>query len=500
MKILVIQLARLGDIYSTWPSLRAMRRENPDCQIDVMVRPRFSKALDGLDGINSVIELPVTDIFSSLLSNDLNDMDSLSAGMDTTIEFVEEVKAVGYTQIINLSFSPMSSFLTKLFDDENVEIRGYSRQSDGFLSIPDDASAFFYAQAGVHQSNRFHVNDLFSEICGLELKLEDYNQVVKHSLPPMVDSLLSGDNYIVVHVGASTEEKTLSQLKMVNLLKRVQSSNEEKVVLIGSNDEVEFSMSVAEQLNGEKVINLVGKTSLLDLFPLIRNASLMVGADSAPIHISSLVATPVYNLSNESVRYWETGPKSAGSRIRVVKDFDLLGTDMMHEDINSILLDQVAPDDVVVVEGPVSPYQVVDADPGDEFRWNLIEAIYLGKDFPVPRDLDFVEAVRQLQELNGLSLQQFHAILKKEEHEENMNILGNVDDVVESLVSMVPDIEPIVKWYQTEKLRIGPGDKEYIVSAYTEIHTTLAKILSIYLGDEIDSAEEEMSNERELTK
>lgn len=500
MKILVIQLARLGDIYQSWPSLRALMRTNPGVEIDVLVRPRFSSALDGLDGINEKIEMPMTKIFSSILSNELNDAESMAQAMVDTSEFIDTLSANNYDQVINLSFSPMSSFLTKLLEADGVEVKGYSRQSDGFLSIPDDASAFFYAQTGVRSSNRFHVNDLFAEVCGVVLEEQDYNQMVSHDLPNLVSELIGHEDYVVFHVGASQAKKALSEMKVVNLMKRIHSSRSEKVVLIGSKEESEIAMRVVEQVRSDKLVNLVGKTQLVDLFPLIRNAKLLIGADSGPIHISSLVATPVYNLSNFHVRFWETGPKAAGSRIRVVEDFDLLGTDLIHEDIEGILDDKVAPDDLVVVDSPVTPFQALDQDAGEEFRWKMVQAVYLGADFPVPRDLNFVEAVRQLQELNGVSLQQFHAILKKEDHEENMRILNNVDDLVEKLVMMVPDIEPIVKWYQTEKLRIGPGEKEYIVSTYTEIHTTLAKILSIYLGDEVDPAQEEANNERELVK
>lgn len=490
MKVLVIQLARLGDIYSMWPSLRAFKRNHPMAEIDLLLRPRFSVAAEGLDVINEVISLPQTEVFSALLNESKKDSDALADATMKMADFVTEVRSKNYDKVINLSFSPVSSFLTKLLEGPETEVLGYTRQEDGFLRIPDDASAYFYAQMGIAGSNRFHVNDVFSEVMGVELVEEDYHQPVAHELPSLVTRMLGDDDYVVFHVGASNPRKALSALKASNLLKRLVSARKEKVVLVGSVEEQEFANKITESVNSEKVVSFVGKTKLVDLFPLIRGAKLLVGADSAPIHIASLVATPVYNLSNRSVRFWETGPKAAGSRIRMVEDFDLLGTDMMCDDIEAMLDDRIAPDDIIVVNGPLEAYHVAEEDKTDLFRWKLVEAIYLGKDFPVPNDLDFVEGVRQLQELNGLSLQQFHAILKKEDHQENMNILGNVDDLVEKLVMMLPDLGPIVKWYQTEKLRVGPVSKEEIVAAYTDIHTTLANILSVYLGDEIETTEE----------
>lgn len=48
MKILVLQLARFGDIYLTWPALRALRRRYPDASIHLLVRERFVAATEGL--------------------------------------------------------------------------------------------------------------------------------------------------------------------------------------------------------------------------------------------------------------------------------------------------------------------------------------------------------------------------------------------------------------------------------------------------------------------
>lgn len=497
MKVLVIQLARLGDIYSTWPSLRALVRENPEMEVDVLVRPRFQKAMEGLNVVNETLNLPMAELFAKVLDEGVEDDEALAQSLEYLTQFVQSLKDRKYDRIINLSFSPVSSFLVKLLEEEGTEIAGYTRHNDGFLKIPDDASAYFYAQMGVNSSNRFHVNDMFAEVSRVQLMEEDYNQLVSHVLPEVVTHLLGEEDYLCFHIGASDQRKALSKLKIVNFLRRFLASRSEKVVLIGADIERSFADEIYDQVGNDRLINMVGKTSLIDLFPLIQNGKMLIGADSAPIHIASLVATPVYNISNPFVRFWETGPKSKGSRIRYVEDLDLLGSDTMHLDVVGMLDDEVAPDDVVVVSGPCDPYHYVETNDSQSFRWSLIEAIYLGKDFPVPIDLNFVEAVRQLQELNIVSLQQLHAILRKEEHQENMQILGNIDSLVDKIVDMVPEIGPIVKWYQTEKLRVGPNAKAEIVRSYTEIHETLAKILSIYIGDDLTNTQEEMGYEQQ---
>lgn len=500
MRILVVQLTRIGDIYSTWPSLRALHRNYPDAQIDILVRPRFAGACQGLDFLHQVIELPMQEIFRELLSDAVSDKECLQNGMQAMDSFLSWMQQRNYDQIINLSFSPSSSFLVKCIEGPNTEVRGYSRHPDGFLRMDDDASAYFYAQAGVRNFNRFHVNDLFAEVCGVALTEEDYRVPVAHELPSILGLYVGSSPYVVVHLAASTQHKSLPIEKWINLARRFIQQRAERLVLIGAPLDQVLAEQLIQVLGSDRIINLVGKTSLLDLFPLLRDARLLVGVDSGPIHIAALVQTPVYNLSNAKVRFWETGPKAAGSQVRICESFDQLGSDQIMKDIGHLLNGEVPSDELAVIHSPLGEYQVEATDPSAEFAWKLIRAIYLGEDFPVPPNLAVVEGLQQLQELNAMSLQQFHAILRKEQHEENQRILENIDELVENIIMMIPEIGPLVQWYQTEKLRVGPIGKEAIIGKYTEIHETLARILSIYTGEKWQehSQQQESNNENRI--
>ena len=66
MKILVIQIARLGDILMTWPAMRALRRAHPQAEIHLLVRPRFEAATRGLECVDRVIAMPSLEILEPL--------------------------------------------------------------------------------------------------------------------------------------------------------------------------------------------------------------------------------------------------------------------------------------------------------------------------------------------------------------------------------------------------------------------------------------------------
>src|SRR4051812_15959311 len=108
MRILVLQLARFGDIYQSWPALRALRRKHPAAELHVLVRSRFRAALTGLDGI-IVHELPTAEILKPVIETG----DEMRA-LQLLDQFVADLNNPGFERIINLSFSPFSSYLTDL--------------------------------------------------------------------------------------------------------------------------------------------------------------------------------------------------------------------------------------------------------------------------------------------------------------------------------------------------------------------------------------------------
>ena len=109
MKILIIQLARLGDILMTWPQVRALRELHPDAQINMLVRPRFKQATEGLRELNRALEFPVADIFEPLFDEPLN----VSSSLEVVDSLIESLKGENYDWIINSTLSPASSYLVQ---------------------------------------------------------------------------------------------------------------------------------------------------------------------------------------------------------------------------------------------------------------------------------------------------------------------------------------------------------------------------------------------------
>jgi ADP-heptose:LPS heptosyltransferase len=499
MKILVLQLARLGDIYQTWPVIRAIKRSCMDIdesvEIHLLTRAKFSEAVTGLKSIHRHWVLDSRSVLEPLIDERPN----FEVSQSRLNELCDSLLAEQFDKIINLSFSPLSSEIVAELSSVSrpPSVHGYTRTSDGYLAIPDDTSAYFYAQTGPAGVNRIHVTDLFAGVAGVELDDSDYREPKKHI--PDVDVPLK--NSMLLHIGASDSQKTLSLYKWQQVVRQLLTVYDGDVVLIGATEEQEFAAEiesvqvVASQVGsslGElkpakrSALNLVGKTNLTELFLLIASAKMLIGGDSGPIHIATLTNTPVLNLSFSSVSFWETGPKSAGSRIIVAESQELIQAETIVAEALAMLSGCPPVAATAVIYGPTRAVEL-HKDQKDDFAWELLMAIYLGAEFPKSPSMLFLKAVENLDDINNLALEQLSILRARPDSQIASGILDRSDEVIEQIGQMVAEIAPLVRWFQTERIRIGPMPSSELIDATSDVHLRLRKVLSAYVNRDLNS-------------
>lgn len=475
MKILIIQLARLGDVYLTWPAIRALRRTYPDAEIHVLTREKFSPALVGLSAIDRIVQLPTRDILAPLVQMNLD----VPAAYQKMSDFTDLLTQEQYNWIVNLSFSPFSSYLTHAITHEFTRVTGYSRFQDGYLSIPDDTSAYFYAQVGIGRPNRFHLIEIFATMFGLDLLEEDWAGPTPF---PSTDQQLPED-YCVIHVGASEPSKSLNAKIWIQILQNLAKLHPIHAVLIGSKAELESASEIIASLPEATVINLVGKTRVDELFPIIKKARLLIGCDSMPMHIATLTKTPCLNISLASVNFWETGPRASGSVVLRCKNSKDVEADRVALAARKILAGE-KPDlgSISVIHGTPSYYALFPKHV--EFDWNMLRAIYLSENFPANEQPEFQEALHHLSEINQLMLEQMHKVVQSNDLSLAGPIIERGEDVIETIGKLVLATRTLIRWYQTEKIRIGPSEWQTILLRTIEVHKMLQKILNLYFDYE----------------
>jgi heptosyltransferase III len=473
MKILCLQLARLGDILLSAPALHALKRSNPSMQLDILVRPRFEGAAQIFSDWLNVKTLGTENILGPLLNDD-----DVQGSLKEFSSVVGSLRDENYDLVLNLTFSPLSSYLTKLIGVEST--RGYTRFSDGSFALKDFISGYFYSQVGIGRPNRLHLSDIFASMAGVDLTDADWNLIKKSEDPEGV----------VVHVGASQQTKALTVDNLVMIISALHERGIKKITLVGSSDEAPIANQIVNRVD-KKVENLCGRTTIQELIKVIASTELVIGADSAPMHFATLTGVPCLNLSFPTVNFFETGPRSTGSRILFAESPDQVMSHIVANEASRMLEGKTPAICIAESFGPTEHFYSPRWKRLDN-EWSIIKSAY----FRVPFDGQLspleISGINNLKELNELIVNQY---LSLEGGQNNLahDFIQQAEALFGVVAKTVPSLQVIVRWLEASRTTVGPGATHAIVQFYKNIHVDLAVIL-----DELVPPEEKTHGNEKL--
>lgn len=490
MKILVLELARFGDIFQTWPALRALKRLHPQSQVHVLTRDKYAAALEGLTAVDQIRLLPSQNILEPLIEHAEID---IKQSFDQMSEFVDTLKKEKYDWIVNFSFSPFSSYLTHLTAGPQTRVSGYTRHADGFLAIPDDMSAYFYAQVGNQRHNRFHLAEIFATLVEADLIPSDWGA------PQGLNGVQRESNRVLFHIGASEKHKAIPTLKMSEILRDLlQSQPEIQIGLVGSGNEKENALEILSKIDSalhSRIRNHVGETSISQLFALIAGAQVLVGPDSAPMHMASLVQTPCVNLSIGRVNFWETGPRAAGSVVLRATSGDQLNSWDILTAVEVLRNKRPIPIRFAKVVPHTPSYYLLEPKDQD-FEWKFIQAIYMNEPFPETDNSLLRDGFSKLADINQLMIDQMVAMQGGVAAEKVAAIIDSGEEIIQTIGKLVPTLSILVRWYQTEKVRLAPGDTKDLIEKTLQIHRTLQRVCDLYVHTNDNSERPSIAEEQ----
>lgn len=469
MKILVIQLARLGDIYQTWPTLMSLSRDSNN-EIHLLVRSRFVAATKGFPETIQVKQLPNKTVLSHVYEGE----DDVAA--DKLEEFCQGLIKEKYDKIINLSFSPFSSWLTWKIEPNSTKVQGYTRHGDGFFYPVDDSSAYFYAQVGAYRKARLHITHLFAAVSQVELAREDLQYGKQLMQKRKIES-----NYWTIQLRASDENKSLNSAQWVYMLRLLIERFNPMLVFVGSEEDFAFTENVRLSTGHHNTLNLCGQTTPLDLFDWIGYAQMHIAPDSMTTHIASLVNTRTLNISLDSVNFWETGPLAENSFVLPIsKADDWHGMDAVTV-AQAMLEGSTVEVGYQYVQDGFECYAPAGKELYHPFDWQLTLALYMGGDLPKAKDAFLKQGLEKTLAVIELGLQQMETMTQKSDQSVAVEILGQVDQLLTELEFLVKPLAPFFRWFNTERVRIPPGQTEQTLlkskSVFTQAHLVVSRLL-----------------------
>jgi hypothetical protein len=116
----------------------------------------------------------------------------------------------------------------------------------------------------------------------------------------------------------------------------------------------------------------------------------------------------------------------------------------------------------------------------DNFEWQLLQALYTSADYPVlPETADAVGFAR-LREISELALEQTEYWSEKGPSSSMTAILQSVDEMLHKLLTLAPQTAPVIRWFETERLRLGPMAAQDLLAKTRDLFDQLKWVASVY--------------------
>ncbi len=335
MRILVAQVTRMGDMLQTTPMIRALKHENPDATITVLVRDMGRIIAQRNSDIDDVIVYNEDDMYQHLHSKD---SDRLLQAYGLAEQFIETLKAGQFDIAYNCTHSLTSTMLLKLAGIPNVvgaQLNPYHQ-----YVIEGNGPACFFASVLNRELSELNLCDIFRYFAPesdaqreLVFEVSDTDRAEANAL--LAEHGIGEDDLLVcMQLGASDLDKRWPAESFGRLAHMIREKHNAKIALLGVRSEAPLAEAFEEIAPGIAA-HLFGKSSVPVLAAILERSGVLVSNDTGTMHVAAAVGCPVVLMSVGYVHFRETGPYAEGCVALERRREHLGGSDLMKSDPNA---------------------------------------------------------------------------------------------------------------------------------------------------------------------
>jgi predicted lipopolysaccharide heptosyltransferase III len=272
MKILLLQLKRIGDLILTLPAVATLRENFPDAQVTLVVSKECAEVLPAISNVDRILiaRRNLYDLAMSLVV--------ACESFDYCVDFTRNDRSA-FLAFLSGARKRIVSYLVR--DQSKARARVYS----DFVSVRmRDMHTVDYHLAlleplGVRKPS-----------CAVRLELPE---AAREKADQLRRDAKIDDRFIIFHPGSAREEKFWDPGRWAKVIDEAGRKNDVDLVLTsGASRLEEAHIARIRNRARQRVVDLSGKTDLLTLAALIEQARLLVTVDSAPMHLAAATQTP----------------------------------------------------------------------------------------------------------------------------------------------------------------------------------------------------------------
>jgi predicted lipopolysaccharide heptosyltransferase III len=287
-RVLLIQLGDIGDVVLTTPTIKAIRENRPSRILYVVVREHARELLEDCPWVDGVI--PVKRRMGKLWEKFFYQKNFIRALRGKKFGAAIDLRTGTRGAVLSyLSGSPLR--IGRYADDGRL----WRNRLFTHLVKPENEMGQY---SSLHSLNIVAPFKIGARGTDPELTVTSERQMSAERIL-REEGLASGRSLIALHPFSRWRYKEWPTENYIALIKHIGSRYPVHIAITGSADEKGRAAHLVKAARA-KAYNLAGKTTIGDLAGVLKKCGLVIGIDSAAIHIAAAVGTPTVTIFGPS--------------------------------------------------------------------------------------------------------------------------------------------------------------------------------------------------------
>ena len=337
-EILVIQLARLGDLVQTAPLLQSLK-SLPANRVSLLLDQGLAVGAEGSVPADEIIPIDL-----KALHNVVNGRNTVEDYRKVSVS-LKRLQSCRFEKVYNLNHANLNyGILSRINSGEVIGFRP-GKKADSVVCSP--AFRILFNQSHHRKYARMHLADLFrllheqpvlpefplwkvkpswtagtanrsqpnmrTVVRGMRSNYSQSKETGKVFAKSISDELTdNGFKHIVaLHIGAGAEIRKWGAEKFAHTAGLIRQSAPAGFIIVG-NDKQEAEIFKSRLSNFQGIIDLTGRTDIDRLAGALEVSDLVISSDSGPLQLAAAVGTKTLGLYFISAFVHETGPMGSG--------------------------------------------------------------------------------------------------------------------------------------------------------------------------------------------
>jgi len=335
-RIAILQLARFGDLIQTSPLILRHRQNHPESEITLIVDERVQPVAEMLSGVDEVITLNLT-------STPWQQKTPLTIKLSASQQWLSTVDQFEpYDLLYILNQDPFSGAIAEC-------IPARERVGPRLRQILPAPHRFLTVGVQDRQYNPVHLSEIWAAYASGSSRIPC--PAIRNNVLGTGFALPRGSKYvssmkikrIAINLGAKAAGRRPPWEKLAELADRLISNSSVEIVLLGmSVDQADASklIQLLSEAYRENVIDLTGKTRLIDLPGVLAACDVLISGDTGTLQLAAATGTKCIGLFMAGANPVETGPYMDGA-VAIVRRNTLEFSEQQIDDLHDLPIDKI---------------------------------------------------------------------------------------------------------------------------------------------------------------